>query len=61
MTYKQIEAMRETRLWLSQIIVPTCATVVIVMTIPEVREAIAARVRMRKQQIENKVLEFKKK
>ena len=39
MTYKQIEAAREARLWIGQIIVP----VAIVLSIPEVRQAVKAK------------------
>lgn len=37
MTYKQIEASREARLWIKDVIVPVAATVATVMCIPEVR------------------------
>ena len=43
MTYKQIEAAREARLWIGQIVVPAAAAVVTIMTIPEVRKIIAAK------------------
>ena len=36
MTYKQIEAAREARLWIGQIIVPAA----IILSIPEVRQAV---------------------
>ena len=39
MTYKQIEAAREARLWIGQIIVPAA----IVLSIPEVRQAVKAK------------------
>lgn len=38
MTHKQIEAAREARLWISQIIIPAAGVVVVALTIPEVRE-----------------------
>ena len=41
MTYKQIEAAREARLWVTQIIVPTAMTVVLAASIPEAREFFA--------------------
>lgn len=43
MTYKQIEAMREARLWIGQIIVPATSAIVMALTIPEVRQAVAAK------------------
>ena len=39
MTYKQIEAAREARLWIGQIIVPAA----IILSIPEVRQAVKAK------------------
>jgi hypothetical protein len=41
MTYKQIEASREVRLWIGQVIVPA---VVLVIAIPEVRHAVVDKV-----------------
>lgn len=41
MTWKQIEQAREARLWVTQIIVPTAMTVVMVASIPEAREFFA--------------------
>lgn len=43
MTYKQIEASRELRLWIGQVIVPAVAVAVTVATVPEVREAVAEK------------------
>lgn len=43
MTYKQIEASREARLWIGQIVVPAVTAVVTVMAIPEVRNAVKAK------------------
>ena len=39
MTYKQIEAAREARLWIGQIIVPAA----IILSIPEVRQAVKVK------------------
>lgn len=39
MTYKQIEAAREARLWIGQIIVPAA----IILSIPEVRQAVKTK------------------
>ena len=54
MTYKQIETMREIRLWIGQIIVPATMAVMTVMTIPEVRSAVAAKAESMKNTVENK-------
>ena len=44
MTYKQIEASREARLWITQVIVPTIAmATALVATVPEIREAATAK------------------
>ena len=37
MTYKQIEASRELRLWIGQVIVPAITMTVALVSIPEVR------------------------
>ena len=55
MTWKQIEAKRETRLWISQIVIPTATAVVTIMTIPEVRQAIVAKAKSIKYSIEQKL------
>lgn len=60
MTYKQIEAAREVRLWIGQIIVPACTVAVTMLTIPEVRQAVAAKANEVKRSVENKVIKFKK-
>ena len=54
MTYKQIEAAREARLWIGQIIVPAATVAVTTLTIPEVRQAIAAKANEVKSKIENR-------
>lgn len=43
MTYKQIEASREVRLWIRDIVVPVATVAVGLLTVPEVREAVAAK------------------
>ena len=53
-TYKQIEASREARLWIGQVILPI---VTAVMLVPEAREAVIDKVKTVKKNIENK---FKK-
>ena len=54
MTYKQIEAAREARLWVGQIIIPTIVGIVTVATIPEVRQAVAAKASEIKEKITNR-------
>ena len=44
MTWKRLETMREVRLWLTQLIIPTAAIGVAVMNIPEFREAVVTKV-----------------
>lgn len=54
MTYKQIEASREARLWIGQIIVPAVSVVVATLSIPEVRQMIATKATSVKESIQNK-------
>lgn len=55
MTYKQIEAAREVRLWIGQIIVPAATVAITAMTIPEVRQMIAAKADSVKYKIKSKI------
>lgn len=55
MTYKQIEASREARLWIGQIVIPAVTAVIAVSAIPEVRQAIAAKADSVKQSIKQKI------
>lgn len=55
MTWKRIEAMREIRLWIGQIVVPTVTLVAAAMAIPEVREAVASKAKEIKGKIDNKI------
>lgn len=55
MTYKQIEAAREVRLWIGQIIIPAATVAVTAMTIPEVRQMIAAKADSVKYKIKSKI------
>lgn len=57
MTYKQIEASREVRLWIGQVIVPAVMVAVTAMSVPEVRQAVTTKAASLKRSIENK---FKK-
>ena len=54
MTYKQIEASREARLWLGQIIAPAITLAVSTLAIPEVRQAVAAKAESIKKSIKEK-------
>lgn len=55
MTYKQIEAAREARLWIGQIFVPTLTLIGTTLAIPEVRQAVAAKATEVKTSIENRM------
>lgn len=52
MTYKQIEASREARLWLSQIVIPAVG---IVMMVPESRKAVTDKFRGAKNYIKTEL------
>ena len=51
MKQKHIDAARETRLWLGQIIIPLATMVVTTLSIPDVREAVAAKARNVKDRV----------
>lgn len=55
MTYKQIEASREARLWIGQIIIPTVTLAMTTLAIPEVRQAIRMKAQEVKYDIEQKL------
>lgn len=59
MTYKQLETIREIRMWTKEIIVPTATAVVAVMTIPEARAAVAAKAEQVKESIKAKTEKIK--
>lgn len=54
MTYKQIETAREIRLWIGQIVVPAFMFGATLLTVPEVRSAVAAKAESMKDSIQNK-------
>lgn len=54
MTYKQIEASREARLWIGQIVVPAASVVVATLSIPEVRQMMATKANSIKESILSK-------
>ena len=61
MTRKQIDASRERRLWLSQIIVPTLTTVGALLTVPEVRNGVCNTCTNLKNNVKEKLNKLKKK
>lgn len=52
MTRRQIDASRERRLWLSQVIMPALTLAATTMAIPEVRELVKTKAIDLKQKIE---------
>lgn len=55
MTYKQIEASREARLWITQVIVPALGmATALVVTVPEFREAVVTKAKDVKDKIKYK-------
>lgn len=52
MKQKHIDASREARLWLSQIVLPVAG---IVMMVPETREATLAKIDQLKESVKNKL------
>ena len=54
MKHKHIEAAREVRLWIRDIIVPVASVATTTLLIPEVREAIAAKAKKCKYKIAKK-------
>lgn len=55
MKYKHIEAAREARLWIGQIVIPAMTIAATTLTIPEVRQAVATKAKSVKQSIEDKM------
>lgn len=55
MSYRRIEASREARLWLGQIVIPATSALMATLTIPEVRQAVAAKATQIKYSIESKM------
>lgn len=55
MNYKQIEASREIRLWIGQIVVPAATAVGAILMIPEVRDAVKAKAIDVKESIRTKL------
>lgn len=55
MKRKNIDAMREIRLWVGQIVVPAVTLAASTMAIPEVRKAVATKAVQWKESIETKL------
>ena len=53
MTYKQIEASREIRLWIGQVIVPAAVAAVTVMSNTNVREFVSEKFDSRKRNVQD--------
>ncbi len=54
MTYKQIEASRELRLWIGQVIVPAVTMSAVVLANPDVRRAVSEKIESVKQKIQTR-------
>ena len=61
MKRKNVEAAREVRLWIGQIIVPGVTLLASALAIPEVRQAVAAKAMELKLSIDQKVENLNKK
>ena len=55
MTRRQIDASRERRLWISQVIVPTLTTIGTLMLIPEVRETVKLKATEIRDKIKDRI------
>lgn len=51
---KKVDTMRETRLWIKQIIIPVITLITTTMTIPEVREVISEKAKLVKESMRQK-------
>lgn len=60
MKRKNVEAAREVRLWIGQIVVPGVTVLASALAIPEVRQAVAAKATELKLSIDQKVENLKK-
>ena len=54
MTYKQIEASREMRLWIGQVIVPAAAAAIAIASNPQTRDYISKKYNNVKSRIQKK-------
>lgn len=60
MKRKNVEAMREVRLWIGQIVVPAVTVAGSALAIPEVRQAVALKASQWKESVEKKIKKDKK-
>lgn len=54
MTYKQIQAAHEARMWIKEVIVPVVTTGVVLSSIPEVRETVKSGYQKARWKIQKK-------
>lgn len=54
MTHRQVETIREIRLWVGQIIVPAITVAATMMAVPEVRQAVVTKIGGAKRSIKSK-------
>lgn len=57
MTYKQIQAAHEARMWIKEVFVPVIGTGLVLASVPEVRETVKSGYQKAKENIQKK---FKK-
>lgn len=56
MTYKQIEASREARLWITQVVVPVLGlATAVVVAVPEVRETVTTKAKEVAEKVKNRL------
>lgn len=55
MSYRSVETSREIRLWIGQIIIPAVTGAVALLSIPQVREAVAVKADSVKRSIQEKI------
>jgi hypothetical protein len=55
MTYKQIEASREVRLWIGQVVVPAVTAGALLMSNPDIRQAVTTKTNQIKESIKNRL------
>lgn len=60
MTYKQIEASREMRLWISQVVVPVVGAAAIAWTNPDVRDYVGDKWAKTKEKVNSQFSKLKK-
>ena len=60
MTHRQIEASRELRLWIGQVIIPAVTVIGIAMSKPEIRNAVNKKTEELKESIIRKLRKEKK-